>query len=97
MEVLNREAKERMKAEAVKISEPKRQVFVDEIFDWDIDDDGNIDVRTVGEILFGDGSGDHPRGIMTAMVESGAFAEKFPPVRKNRAARRAERKKARGR
>lgn len=59
--------------------------------------DGKPVPVTVREVLYGDGSGRPPRGIMSAMVEAGAFAEKFPPGYQNREARRTARKKARGR
>ena len=35
-----------------------------EIFDFGVDPGGSVSIRTVGEILYGDGSGGPPMGIL---------------------------------
>lgn len=49
-----------------------RERDLDEIFDVGIDPDGSVSIRTVGEILYGDGSGGPPMGILATTPKEGS-------------------------
>lgn len=71
------------------------EIMPGEPFDVVIDPDGNPRVRTVEEILYGDGSGCHSMGLLAGIIAAHELEKKSLAGTPNRAVRREERKRQR--
>ena len=57
--------------------------------------DGKPRPVTVRQVLFGEGSGRHPMGLLSGIIAAHELEKKSPPGVPNRAARREDRKRQR--